>query len=146
MYDLLLILHNLVRWLVLLGALWVLLVSWQGLRARAYGRGPAVAGRAFVGLMDLQLLLGLLLYGMSPLVRASFANFGLAIGASDTRFFLLEHSLAMIVAVALAHLGSIRVRQATGPVAKHRQALLWYGLSLGVILLTIPWWRPLLRF
>lgn len=38
-YDLLLILHNLVRWLVLLAALWVLLVSWQGLQTRAYGRG-----------------------------------------------------------------------------------------------------------
>lgn len=52
----------------------------------------------------------------------------------------------MIFAVALAHVGSAQVRRAAEPVAKHQQALLWYGLSLVVILLTILWWRPLLRF
>lgn len=146
MYDLVLILHNLLRWLVVASAVWVLLVSFQGLRSRTYERPARTAGRVFVSAMDTQLLLGILLYLVSPLIRGALADLGAAVQASPTRFFLLEHTLAMIVAVVLAHVGNARVRRTSEPVAKHRQALLWYGLSFLAVLLAIPWWRPLLRF
>lgn len=145
MHDLLLILHNLFRWLVLLSAFWVLFTSVRGLRSLTYSPSDQTAGRVFVSTMDIQLLLGILLYWISPLIRAAMTNFGAAMQASQTRFFLVEHVLLMIVAVALAHIGSVRIRRTPTVPAKHRQALIWYGLSLLVVLLAIPWWRPLLR-
>mgnify|MGYP001770847473 CR=1 FL=1 len=146
MYDFILILHNLLRWLILLGAVWVLLVSVRGLQTRVYAGSDRTAGRVFVSLMDIQLLIGVILYFVSPLIQGSLANFGVAVQASQTRFFLLEHTVVMIVGVALAHVGNVRIRRSTEAAAKHRQALIWYGLSLLAVLLAIPWWRPLLRF
>lgn len=145
MHDLLLILHNLFRWLVLLSAFWVLFTSVRGLRSLSYSPSDQTAGRVFVSTMDIQLLLGILLYWISPLIRSAMTNFGAAMQTSQTRFFLVEHVLLMIVAVALAHIGSVRIRRTPTAPAKHRQALIWYGLSLLVVLLAIPWWRPLLR-
>jgi hypothetical protein len=63
----------------------------------------------------------------------------------QTRFFLAEHWVLMLAAVVLAHVGSVRVRKAAEALLKQRQALIWYGLSIALMLLGIPWWRPLLR-
>ena len=146
MYELVLILHNVLRWLVLGAALWVMVVSLQGLQTQQYTASSRTAGRVFVSALDTMLLLGLILMLISPVVRAAFADFGGAMGQRDLRFFAMEHWLLMIVAVVLAHVGSTRVKKAVEASAKHRQALIWYGLSLVLILFAIPWWRPLLRF
>ena len=146
MYDFVLPLHNIVRWLVLLAAIWVLFKSFQGLQAKTYRPSDLAAGRVFVSAMDVQLLLGILLMFTSPLVQGAFANFSAAIQARELRFFTVEHTVVMLAAVALAHVGNTRVKKAVEATAKHRQALIWYGFSTLAILLAIPWWRPLLRF
>ncbi len=95
--------------------------------------------------MDLQLLLGILLMFISPLVQSGLGNLGAAMKSSQVRFFIAEHWVLMLLAVVLAHVGSSRVRKAADALQKHRQALLWYSLSMALVLLAIPWWRPLLR-
>jgi uncharacterized membrane protein len=145
MYDLILILHNFSRWLVLLAAIYVLYRSWPGLQSRTYTDGDKRAGTLYTSLMDVQLLLGIILLITSPLIRGAMGNFGTAMQASQTRFFLLEHWVVMVIAVVLAHVGSTRVKKAAQATQKHRQALIWYGIGLVLILLAIPWWRPLLR-
>lgn len=144
MHDLVLSLHNIVRWLVLLAALWVLFKSYQGLQAKTYERSDRTAGVIFTSILDLQLLLGILLVFSSPLVQGAFSNFSAAMQSREARFFTVEHTLVMLAAVVLAHVGSSRVKKAPEPAAKQRQALTWYGFSLLAILLAIPWWRPLL--
>lgn len=145
MYDLLLSIHNIARWLVLLAAIYLIYRSLSGLRSRTYGPADRQAGLVYTGLMDLQLVLGILLLILSPLVQSALGNFGAAIQNSQTRFFIAEHWVLMLAAVVLAHVGSSRVKKATDTLLKQRQALIWYGLSLALMLLAIPWWRPLLR-
>jgi hypothetical protein len=102
-------------------------------------------GLFFVIAMDLQLLLGLLLYVvLSPITTGGFRDFGAAMSDSGTRFFLVEHLLTMVVAVVLVHIGRARSRRATDDQAKARTAAIFYTLALLVILLGMPWFRPLL--
>jgi hypothetical protein len=145
MYDFLLSIHNIARWLVLLAAIYLLYRSLSGLRGRSYGSADRQAGLMYTALMDTQLLLGILLMVLSPLVQSALANPGAAMQNDQTRFFLAEHWVLMLAAVVLAHVGSVRVRKAAEALLKQRQALIWYGLSIALMLLGIPWWRPLLR-
>jgi hypothetical protein len=145
MYDLLLSIHNIARWLVLLAALYLIYRSISGFRNRTYTPPDRQAGQIYTGLMDLQLVLGLLLLVSSPLVQSALGNPGAAMQNSQTRFFIAEHWVLMLAAVILAHMGSTRVRKAAEALLKQRQALIWYGLSVALMLLAIPWWRPLLR-
>ncbi|WP_299427398.1 hypothetical protein [uncultured Meiothermus sp.] len=145
MYDLLLSIHNIARWLVLLAAIYLIYRSVNGLRIRAYLPADRRAGQIYTGLMDLQLVLGLMLMVLSPLVQSALGNLGAAMQNSQTRFFIAEHWVLMLAAVVMAHVGSIRVKKAADALLKQRQALIWYGLSLALMWLAIPWWRPLLR-
>jgi hypothetical protein len=55
------------------------------------------------------------------------------------RFFLLEHPLGMVAAIALAHVGGIRIKRATNDTQRHQTAAIFFGLALVLILLSIPW-------
>ena len=145
MYDWVLSIHNIARWVVLLAAIYLIYRSISGLRSRTYTSADRQAGQIYTGLMDLQLVLGILLLVSSPLVQSALGNLGAAMQNSQTRFFIAEHWVLMLAATILAHVGSSRAKKAADALLKQRQALIWYGLSLALMLLAIPWWRPLLR-
>jgi uncharacterized membrane protein YphA (DoxX/SURF4 family) len=60
------------------------------------------------------------------------------------RFFALEHTLMMVIAIILAHVGSASSRRAVENTVKYRRVAIWFTLSFIVILLGMPWFRPLL--
>lgn len=142
LYTTFLIVHSWLRWLVL--------IAGAAAVARG-GSGNGNAGRLFVTLLDIQMLIGLLLYfWLSPLTTAALQDFGGAMSSSQLRYFAVEHVLGMIIAIALAHVGRAKIRK----VPEHRRArtaAIFYGLALLAILISIPWpgmpaGRPLFRF
>lgn len=146
MYVFTLALHNIMRWVVVLTALWLMYRTYSGLFGRrAYTAQDAAAGRWFTIGLDVQLLLGLLLYFvLSPLTKNALADFGGAMSNSDVRFFLVEHSLMMVVAVIVAHVGSAQVRKSADDRAKFVRSAIWYTIAVLVVLASIPWQRSLL--
>jgi hypothetical protein len=145
MYEFLRGLHNLTRWLVLLGGVWALVAALRGLMSRAgWTAADRRAGAIFAGVLSFQFLLGLLLYFVSPLVRGGFSDFGAAMSNDVTRFFLIEHLVIMLLAVASAQIGLSTAKRAEGDRAKFVRASIGYGLAMALILYGIPWWRPLL--
>lgn len=153
MYNTVLVVHSWLRWIVLLTAILVLVRSVSGMGGQHRWSGAnAGALRSFVIALDLQTLLGFLLYGvLSPFVRLAMSDAAGAMRDRDLRFWLVEHLAGMLVAVALAHVGSVRVRRAPDNGGKHRTAVIFTGLALVAILLSIPWpgmpsARPLFRF
>jgi len=146
MYPFVLAVHNIVRWVALILAILAVVrafIGWLG--KRDWTDRDRKIGVFFTSAMDVQLLLGLLLYFLlSPLTTAALRNFGAAMGNDVSRFFALEHALYMILAVVFAHLGSAFSKRADEPMKKHRTAAIWFGLSLIIILLGMPWMRPLL--
>lgn len=145
MYALFLSIHNILRWVVLIVLILAFVNALLGLIQKRNWNSTDRKLGLFAGIgIDLQLLVGLLLYFVfSPITTTSFSNFGAAMGASDRRFFLVEHSSLMLLALIFVHLGSVLARKATDDQKKHRQAAIWFGLTLLVVLLGTPWFRPL---
>ena len=146
MYGIFLVLHNLVRWIVLVLAVVAFargLVGWLG--KKDWIERDRKVGIFLTSFLDAQVLIGLLLYFIfSPSTRAVFQDFGSVMGNAAMRFFALEHVFFMLLAVVLAHLGSIFTKRATEDNARQRMAALLYGLALLFILIGMPWMRPLL--
>ncbi len=147
LYPHLLALHGLLRWVALaaaVAAIFVAFLGWSG--TKATGTNLRRFSVIFVIAMDLQLLLGLLLLGASPITRAALSNFGEAMKNHESRFFTVEHTTLMLLAVFFAHVGAAFSRKARTDLLKYRVAAMAYTLSLLLMLGGIPWWRPLLRF
>lgn len=145
MYAFFLAFHNIVRWVTLILAIVATVTAFMGwFGARKWSERDRKIGSFFGISMDIQLLLGLILYFVySPLTRTALSDFGAAMQVADVRFFAIEHAFFMILAVVFAHLGSILPRRVTESKAKFQRAAIFFGLALLLILLGIPWARPL---
>jgi hypothetical protein len=146
-----LVLHSLLRWVVV-GVAVVAVVRSLSARGGAWTALDEKLGRWFVMSLDVQFLLGISLYlFLSPFTTAAFQDFGGAMRQAGMRLWAVEHPVLMIAAIALAHIGRVRVRQAATDAAKHRKSLIFTVAALVAILLGIPWpgmenGRPLIRF
>jgi hypothetical protein len=152
MFITLLTLHNITRWLVVVFAVLALVRAYSGwFGKKDYIKADRMAGMLFGSFMDLQLLLGLILYiFLSPTTTNAFKNFGGAMADGYIRFYAVEHIAIMLIAIVLVHVGSAMVKKAEETVKKHRRAALWYSASILLVLAAIPWpflsyGRPLLR-
>ncbi|HZJ10529.1 MAG TPA: hypothetical protein VFD39_12595 [Trueperaceae bacterium] len=137
MYTGILDLHNVLRWAVVVLGVIAIIAALAGSR---WTPQQASLGRWFSIALDVQVLIGLVLYFVSPLVQNALQDFGAAMGDSTLRFFALEHGLIMLVAAALVHIGVSRGRKTDNP----RQALIFYLLGAAAIAYAIPWDRRLI--
>lgn len=148
MYSFVLAVHNIVRWLVLIFGVFAILrayIGWFG--KKEWTDLDDKLGFGFTVSLDVQFLLGLLLYlFLSPITTSAFANFSAAMSDSATRYFLIEHSLMMLVAVILAHIGRSRAKKQEEDIRKYRTSAIYYTIAILFILAAIPWFRPLLPF
>lgn len=145
MYSVVLSLHNIMRWVVVFVGIFAVVRAFRGW-FKAYPWLPAdrKAGMFFGMSIDIQLLLGLLLYFVySPITKSAFQDIGAAMQVADVRYFAVEHVFYMVVAVVFAHLGSILPRKVEGDVPKHKRAALFFAVALLAVLFGIPWARPL---
>ncbi len=147
-----LVLHNILRWAILLFGLWTILNAITGISSkRAYSANDNRSNLFFMICCDIQLLLGLVLYFSNAWFEKLRTDAGSAMKDPFTRFFTVEHSLMMILAWILVHVGRTSVKRATTDAAKHKKMLLFFGLALLLILAAIPWpfrteiARPLFR-
>ena len=140
MYTATLTVHSYLRWVVLLLALWVVARALTGLmRGRPWTPRDATVTRAFGIAVDVQMLIGLVLYFfLSPFTMSAWSDIGAAMRDATVRFTVIEHQFGMLIAVALVHIGVARVRKQSAG-RPHRTALIFFGLALVVILISIPW-------
>jgi hypothetical protein len=82
-----------------------------------------------------QLLIGLILYFVSPL---GFASLG-QMSDKALRLTSLEHPLINIIAIALITIGWIKHKKLTTSESKFKTFSIFYGLGLLLILSRIPW-------
>jgi hypothetical protein len=134
MYPTVLTVHSIVRWVVVILGVWAV-ASVLPSRLRN-GRPTALPGLLFSIALDVQMLLGLLLYvALSPITSAAMQDMGAAMKNGGWRFWAVEHPTMMILAVVCAHVA--RPRRGTNLTGK--RALLAYGLALLAILVATPW-------
>ncbi len=144
MYSVLLATHNIVRWLVLAAGVWAVFRVWRGWLSRAvWTEGDAGAVKLFVNSLSLQFVVGLLLYGVSPLIRGALSDMGAAMRNAPVRYFAVEHIVVMLLAIALGHIGAARIRKAASDSARFQAATIFMGFALAAVAGFIPWGRPL---
>lgn len=153
MYAAVLFLHSWLRWLVLAAALVVLIRSLRGwLGSRPWTATDTSAGRIFTIVLDVQFLLGLILYaGLSPITWAALSDMGAAMRDGLMRYWAVEHAFGMIAAVVIVHVGLSRARRASTGIARHRGVAISVAVAVLIVLVTMPWpfssyARPLLRW
>jgi NADH:ubiquinone oxidoreductase subunit 2 (subunit N) len=83
----------------------------------------------------IQLVVGFILYFVSPLGLASFGQ----MAESDIRIPSMEHPLVNIIAIVLITIGWSKHKKATTNEAKFKSIAIFYGLGLLLILSRIPW-------
>jgi len=93
----------------------------------------------YVGALHLQFLLGVLLLFISPLALATWGDMGTAMKVRPMRFFTMEYTTMMIVAMVVAQMGAIRARKSKDAARAARTTLIFGGLSFVLILAAIPW-------
>lgn len=147
----LLVLHGLLRWVVVGAGLFALARTIEGARAgRTWQAGDTKVVRAFTIAFDTEVLLGLVLWlGVSPLGVRMFGQAGVMKQAS-LRFFMVEHVLGMLVAVALMHVLTARARRLGDAPERYKKTAIGIAAGFAVLFLSIPWpfmayGRPLLR-
>jgi hypothetical protein len=134
-------LHSIIRWLLLAGLLGSIIPAIAALsKKEALSNIGRIFARLTVYFAHLQLLAGIALFIVSPRVIFSSESMQSPI----LRFFLVEHTSAMLLAVILITIGHSRMKKETTPPGSIRTLLWFYVISLAIILLMIPW--PFTRY
>jgi len=141
MYNFVLSLHNIIRWVVLIVAILALIRmyfgGWGG--RKAFSRADDRASLLFVTMLDIQLLVGIILYVfLSPTTMALLSGDG-SMAAPMTRYFGAEHAALMLISVIVAHVGRAQAKKAADARGKFRRTAIWFTVALVLLLAGIPW-------
>ncbi|RZJ85017.1 MAG: cytochrome B [Chryseobacterium sp.] len=126
MYQILRSAHSGWRYIVLILLVLALiqaLAGWFG--KKTYTEGNRKINVFALIVTHIQILIGLALYFMSPLVEAGI------------RYWKMEHIGMMIFAAILVTVGNARSKRGDDPAAKHRTIAIYFGLALIVIIAAI---------
>jgi hypothetical protein len=135
-YILLLHVHSTLRWILLIFLIYTIVMAFIKWRSSAVFSKPDLRITTLtVSIAHLQLLFGIGLYFLSP--KVLFA--GEAMSSPILRFFTVEHSLMMIIAVALLTIGNVSAKKALTDKAKAKRIFIWFLIALIVIIKAIPW-------
>lgn len=140
MHQTLLILHSINRWLVLASLFYAIGTALSGLRSgRAFSGADNTVRHVTATISHIQLLLGLSLYMISPVVKFDVAE---TIGTglvSEHTFFRLIHIAFMAIAVVVITIGSARAKRVGSEKEKFRTMFVWFGVALLIVLAAVPW-------
>ena len=142
MIPTLILLHSLLRWAVILIMVTVTAtMAFRYAKASAWTGTDRVAALIFTIVLDTELLVGLVLYGVSPITRGAMKDMATAMHEPSVRFFVAEHPTIMVLAVLFAHLGSVFAKKAPTDRLKFGRATAFFAVSTGLVLWGIPWFR-----
>lgn len=136
MYNGLLHAHSGLRWILLALIIWALakaFIGWMG--NKEYQKSDRLSALFALIFTHIQLLIGLILYFISPFVR--FGNG--VMQDSVARFYTIEHITMMILAIALITFGFSSAKRLEASLAKHKRIAITYGIGLLIMLASIPW-------
>lgn len=150
MYSILLLVHSWLRWAVIIIAIIAIYQSFVGWRSKkVYTSANDRVNVAFISVLHIQLLLGLLLYFfLSPITQAAMQDFKSAMKNDILRFWAIEHMILMFVGVTVAQIGRVVSKKSPDPVTKHKKIFIYFTIAIILILAGVPWTqigRPLFR-
>lgn len=140
MYTGMLHLHNLLRYAVVILLVIAVIkgfLGWFG--KKEYTKTDNKISLFLLISAHTQLLIGLILYFISPIVQTGLSDFGAAMRSDVLRFWTVEHSLSMLIAIVIITLGRRMSKNGRNDNIKHRRAAIYFTLAMVLIFSAIPW-------
>lgn len=134
MYTGLLHTHSLLRYFILIALVVVIVKGVIGLiNKQPYGKWDNKLGLYLFIFTHMQLLVGLILYFVSPFVKFGSET----MSDKVTRYWTVEHVLSMLVAVVLITLARTTSKKMANDADKHKRMVIFNFAALVVILAMI---------
>lgn len=140
MYDIILSLHSYWAYLVI----FMLIIAIANALMKVFGNKEYEPKDFRIALFTLivshiQLLIGLLLYFVSPRFDLWAEMGGEVMKNAMTRLYLVEHPLVNIIAIALITIGYSKHKKKLTSKAKLKPIAIFYSIALVLLLSRIPW-------
>jgi len=140
MYFSILAIHSVFRWLVLISITLSTSLAYRGwFSNRPFTLVDNSIRHWTATIAHIQLLLGLWLYSVSPVINYFLHNYNKAVSQREVRFFGLEHSTMMCLAIVFISFGSAKAKRKQIAVDKFKTMAIWFTIGLLIILANIPW-------
>ena len=139
MYNILKESHNGIGMLLLFLLLIIIIfILIQFLLKKPIKKSVKVAALIGMITVHIQILIGFILYFLSPLGLSNFS--GASMGHSISRFYIIEHPIGMILAAVLITIGYKAIKKTTLiDKSKYTRLLTYYAIGFGIIAYLIPW-------
>lgn len=135
-YTIIISAHSIIRWiflLMLLVAVFNSIKKW--ISHEGLNHTDKLINTIVVIISHIQLVIGLSLYMVSP--KVVFDTYTMS--SPILRFFTLEHTLLMLIAIVLLTVGNIKSKRNVDSVKSAKSIVIWFSISLFIILISIPW-------
>jgi len=138
MYITLLVLHSILRSLVLIGLVYAVFRAYSGwLGEKEFTKLDNSVRHWATTLCHIQLMVGIFLYFISPLSSALMHHFKDTVHVKEIRFYGMEHSLLMFVAIIIITIGSMKAKRKPTDKEKFKTQAIWFTIGLATILIVI---------
>lgn len=143
-----LIIHSSLRWVVLATLFIHLYCLYSGyFKNKEFSKFNKIFSHITVGFVHLQFVVGLYVYYTSEKIAQFLENVKESMSIYELRFFAVEHSSIMLLAIILITIGSFKSKRIEDDKAKYKTQIIYFTIALVLILTSIPWsLSPLFRF
>jgi len=160
--ELVLSLHNILRWIILLALILLILkTTWEFFQNKKHQLDknfPQDSSDSFLkskqilrklSLMltifsDLQFIFGLILYFFNYFHKNLWNDILLIIKQKELRVIFIEHPILMIIFIGLIHYQNVLIKKIEN-YTQYKRVIFVLVISLIILLIGIPWFRPLFR-
>jgi uncharacterized membrane protein len=132
MYEALKSAHSGLRWVALALILWAI---YNAFTSKEFNKREKLVNLFSMVILHLQLIMGLILYFISPKVKFFEGWMKDAV----YRFYGMEHLAGMLIAVVLITIGYSKSKRAKTAAEKFKPIKIFYLIGLIIILASIPW-------
>jgi hypothetical protein len=134
-----LFLHSALRYFILIFAVMVALQSLVGMMGKKeFKKGNKQVALSLLIFCDLQLILGALLY-YYKVIASGMLSAGNVMKDTYSRFYAVEHSVAMILGIVLVHVCYNAAKKNMDADRKFKRMFWCSFLALGMFTAMIPW-------
>ena len=142
MYEIIQKLHSWWAYLAFLLLLIAVVNSCIGLFSKKeYKVTDKKIGLYTLGAIHIQLVIGLVIYFVSPYGFLNIINLGMGevMKNPDLRLTVVEHPFVNILGIVLMTVGWVKHKKLTSSESKFKTVAIYYGVGLALILSRIPW-------
>lgn len=131
--------HSILRYFLLLFAVIVVIQSLVGMMGKQkFLKSNKMPALMLLIFCDLQLVFGLVLYYFQIIAKGVLSS-GTVMKDTASRFFAMEHSVSMIIAILLVHVGYSVIKKNIDDDRKFKRLFWCSFIALAIFVAMIPW-------